>query len=91
MGFLLDFELKVSNAYPWLSVVSGVDRTGGNCCSDAACDNRVLPSAGEVAVYALDVDLSGGRFRYKQDLVMQMAAHDGAEMHHTDQNVLERV
>ena len=41
--------------------------------------------------YALDVDLSGGRFRYKQDLVMQMAAHDGAEMHHTDQNVLERV
>ena len=40
--------------------------------------------------YALDVDLADGRFRYKEDLVMRMASHDGAEMHHTDENVLNR-
>ena len=38
--------------------------------------------------YDLEVDVSGGRYRYKEDLVMTMAAHGGAEMHHTDQNVL---
>ena len=41
--------------------------------------------------YELDVDLSGGRFAYKEDLVLSMAAHDGAEMHHTDENTLEKV
>ena len=40
--------------------------------------------------YTLDVDLSGGRFGYKEDLVMRMAAHGGEEMHHTDENVLDR-
>ena len=40
--------------------------------------------------YDLEVDVSGGRYRYKEDLVMTMAAHGGAEMHHTDENVLSR-
>ena len=42
------------------------------------------------ASYHLEVDLSDGQFAYKEDLVMNMAAHDGAEMHHTDENVLKR-
>jgi len=46
--------------------------------------------AAEGTSYQLEVDLSGGQFAYKEDLVMKMAAHDGAEMHHTDENVLQR-
>ncbi|MEO2168029.1 MAG: heme-binding beta-barrel domain-containing protein [bacterium] len=41
--------------------------------------------------YELDVDLAGGKYAYKEDLVMEMAAHGGAEMHHTDENILEKI
>lgn len=41
-------------------------------------------------LFELDVDLADGKFAYKEDLVMTMASHGGAEMHHTDENILER-
>ena len=40
--------------------------------------------------FELAVDLAAGKFAYKEDLVMTMASHGGAEMHHTDENTLER-
>ena len=41
--------------------------------------------------FELAVDLAGGNFSYKEDLVMEMASHGGAQMHHTDENTLEKV
>ena len=47
--------------------------------------------AAKTVRFDLEVDLSGGNFAYKEDTVMEMAAHGGAEMHHTDENTLQRV
>ena len=41
--------------------------------------------------YDLEVDLSGGNYAYKEDLVLEMASHGGKEMHHTDENTLSKV
>ena len=46
--------------------------------------------AARTTSYELSVDLAGGNYSYKEDTVMQMAAHGGGEMHHTDQNTLTR-
>jgi hypothetical protein len=41
--------------------------------------------------YEVEVDVSGEKYSYKEDTVLQMLAYEGNVMHHTDQNALERV
>ncbi len=41
--------------------------------------------------FEVEVDLSGGRYAYKEDTILEMGSHGGAEMHHTDENTLEKV
>lgn len=47
--------------------------------------------AAKTVAYELEVDLSGGNYAYREDTVMEMATHGGKEMHHTDENTLQRV
>ena len=47
--------------------------------------------AAKTVAYELDVDLSGGQFTYKEDTVLEMTAHGGGTMHHTDANTLQKV
>ena len=51
----------------------------------------LFEGAARTISYGLDVDLAGGHYAYKEDTTMEMAAHGGAEMHHTDENTLTRV
>ena len=51
----------------------------------------LFEGAARTISYGLDVDLAGGHYAYKEDTTMEMAAHGGAEMHHTDENTLKRV
>ena len=46
--------------------------------------------AARTVSYDLEVDLSGGNYAYKEDTLMERSAHGGAEMHHTDQNTLQK-
>jgi hypothetical protein len=47
--------------------------------------------AAKTISYEVDVDLSGGNYSYKEDTVLEMATHDGKQMHHTDENTLSKV
>ena len=46
--------------------------------------------AARTVSYALSVDLADGNYSYQEDTVMEMSAHGGSEMHHTDQNTLKK-
>ena len=54
-------------------------------------DSYLYDGAARCTGYELEVDLSGGKYAYKEDTILQMAAHGGKEMHHTDANTLEKV
>ena len=47
--------------------------------------------AARTTAYELSVDLADGNYSYQEDTVMEMATHGGSEMHHTDQNTLQKV
>ena len=47
--------------------------------------------AAKTVAYDLEIDLSGGNFSYKEDTVLEMSAHGGGTMHHTDANTLQKV
>jgi len=54
-------------------------------------NSYLYDGAARCTAYELEVDLSGGHYAYKEDTVLQMASHGGAEMHHTDENTLSKV
>ena len=47
--------------------------------------------AAKTVAYELSVDLAGGNYAYEEDTVLEMAAHGGKAMYHTDKNTLQRV
>jgi len=54
-------------------------------------NDYLFDGAARTVSYTLDVDLSGGNYSYKEDTTMEMAAHGGAEMRHTDENTLQKI
>ncbi len=62
----------------------------GSATNGVLQNDYLFEAAARTTSYSLDVDLSGGNYAYKEDTVMEMAVHGGAEMHHTDENTLEK-
>ena len=62
----------------------------GSSTNGVLQNDYLFEAAARTTSYSLDVDLSGGNYAYKEDTVMEMAVHGGAEMHHTDENTLEK-
>ena len=63
----------------------------GSSTNGVLQNDYLFEGAARTISYSLDVDLSGGNYAYKEDTVMEMAAHGGGEMHHTDENTLSKV
>ena len=63
----------------------------GSSTNGVLQNDYLFEAAARTTSYSLDVDLSGGNYAYKEDTVMEMAVHGGAEMHHTDENTLAKV
>jgi len=63
----------------------------GSSTNGVLQNDYLFEAAARTISYSLDVDLSGGNYAYKEDTVMEMAVHGGAEMHHTDENTLAKV
>ncbi|MDG2308326.1 MAG: heme-binding beta-barrel domain-containing protein [Candidatus Binatia bacterium] len=54
-------------------------------------NSYLYDGAAKCTGYNLEVDLSGGNYSYKEDTILAMASHGGAEMHHTDENSLQKI
>lgn len=54
-------------------------------------NSYLFDGAARCTGFEVEVDLAGGKYAYKEDTILQMATHGGVEMHHTDENTLERV
>ena len=63
----------------------------GSSTNGVLQNDYLFGGAARTVSYTLDVDLSGGNYSYKEDTTMEMSAHGGAEMHHTDENTLQKV
>ncbi len=63
----------------------------GSATNGILSNEYLFKGAAKTVSYELQVDLSDGNFAYKENSVLAMSAHDGAEMHHTDENTLSKV
>jgi len=63
----------------------------GSATNGILSNEYLFKGAAKTVSYELQVDLSDGNFDYKENSVLAMSAHDGAEMHHTDENTLSKV
>lgn len=63
----------------------------GSGTSGVLQNEYLFEGAARTISYWLEVDLAGGHYAYKEDTTMEMTAHGGAAMHHTDENTLTRV
>jgi hypothetical protein len=62
----------------------------GSATNGVLQNDYLFEGAARTVSYTVDVDLSGGNYAYKEDTIMEMAAHGGAEMRHTDENTLKK-
>jgi hypothetical protein len=63
----------------------------GSATNGVLQNDYLHEGAARTIAYDLEVDFAGGNYSYKEDTVMEMAAHGGAVMHHTDQNTLQKI